>query len=156
MCPFSSFSFAMTCARATKGFGATPPYIPECKSVLAPRASTSVYTSPRRPTHNVGRSGAYISVSETRAKSAFNFSGFSRTYFAIDSPPTSSSPSTSRRILMGSLPAPLFINDSSAFRCMNICPLSSTAPRAYRFWLRSVGSNGGVVHSFRGSGGCTS
>ena len=40
--PFSSFSFAMICARATKGFGAAPPYIPECRSVRAPRTSISV------------------------------------------------------------------------------------------------------------------
>ena len=40
--PLASFSCAMICASATNGFGAAPPYIPECRSVFAPRASISV------------------------------------------------------------------------------------------------------------------
>src|SRR5215831_12662725 len=49
--------------------------------------------SPRRPTHNVGKSGAKSSVSQTRAKSAFSLAFSLRIYAAMDSPPTSSSPS---------------------------------------------------------------
>ncbi len=59
---------------------------------------------PRSPTHRVGRPGANSSVSETSAKSAFSSGGFEATKFAIPSPPTSSSPSSSTRTFSGSLP----------------------------------------------------
>src|ERR1022692_2492252 len=54
--------------------------------------------------HSVGMPSAKSSVSETKATSAFNFSGFSATYLAMDSPPTSSSPSTRNFTLMGRVP----------------------------------------------------
>ena len=62
------------------GLGAAPPYIPECRSCAAARASGSVYTSPRRPVVMVGSSGANISVSHTSAASHFRRSGCVSTF----------------------------------------------------------------------------
>src|SRR6058998_3957661 len=45
---------------------------------------------------------------------------------------------------------------SIALSRQNTWPLSSAAPRANSLPSRTVGSNGGVVHSSSGSGGCTS
>ena len=69
--------------------------------------------------------------------------------------PTSSSPSITYLRFRGSRPAVL-IQPSALLMCVNICPLSSVAPRAYRLPSRMVGSKGGEIHSPSGSGGCTS
>src|ERR1035437_2447473 len=53
---------------------------------------------------SVGMPSAYMAVSDTRATSAASLSGFSATYFAMEEPPISSSPSTRKRMLTGSVP----------------------------------------------------
>src|ERR1035437_7832193 len=53
---------------------------------------------------SVGMLSAYMAVSDTRATSAASLSGFSATYFAMEEPPISSSPSTRKRMWTGSVP----------------------------------------------------
>jgi len=58
-----------------------------------------------------------------------------------------------RKLTGGRVPVPFA---SIALSRQNTWPLSSAAPRANILPSRTVGSNGGVVHSSSGSGGCTS
>ena len=79
--------------------------------------------------HSVGMPSAYMAVSDTRATSARSLPGFSATYFAIDAPPTSSSPSTRNFTFTGRVPL-TWRSASMALMWMYICPLSSEEPRA--------------------------
>ena len=81
---------------------------------------------PRRPTVTVGTSGSSPPASKTIAASAPRSSA--RSQRATDSPPTSSSPSTSTRTFTGSAPS----RASAQATCSSgrKLPLSSDAPRA--------------------------
>ena len=79
----------------------------------------------------------------------------SRTYFSMDSPPDSSSPSTRNLTLTGSAPRSRR-SAATALTWAYDCPLSSVAPRATSLSPSTVGSNGGLRQSSIGSAGCTS
>ena len=72
----------------------------------------------------------------------------------IEWPPVSSSPSQAKRTLIGSFPSARSCDAAS--RSIQSWPLSSATPRAYSHSSRTVGSNGSVVQSSSGVGGCTS
>ena len=71
---------------------------------------------PRSPTHNVGRSGANISVSQITAASAFSRAGFEATYRSTCSPPVSSSPSIRNFTFTGSRPEVFSIPSTALMR----------------------------------------
>src|SRR5436189_205951 len=87
-----------------------------------------------------------MSTASARVRSGSRRSRSNRTRL-----PYSSSPSMRNWKFTGGRPAA-----SIAFNRQKTCPLSSAAPRANSLPSRTLGWNGGVVHSSSGSGGWTS
>ena len=73
--------------------------------------------------------GEQLRVGDQR-EVGFQLAGLLRTYSAIASPPTSSSPSNMNSHVDRQLAAAALKSDSNAFTCIQSWPLSSTAPRA--------------------------
>lgn len=98
-------------------------------------------------------------VSEITHTSAFNSSALASRKGSRFSDALSSSPSMSTETRTGSRPCTAFQAASASSQVMS-WPLSSTAPRATTRgpcgpWTMR-GSKGGLSHSRKGSGGCTS
>ena len=126
--PFASFSLPMISTSAKSGFGAAPPYMPECRSVIAPwlrvrckpvragrrtewedRAQT---VRCRRPARNRPSVVALLRMYSHGFAADF--------FFAFEDD----------LHVDGQLAAVGLEEDSKAFTCIQSWPLSSTAPRA--------------------------
>ena len=129
MDPSGLCSEATSSAMACAGFGAMPPYSPECRSREGPDRRTVKWLTPRNPATIAGRRPAAAPVSQTARMSAARRLRIVGASAISASLPDSSCPS-STTFSVGTGLSPADERESRMpQRKAKDCPLSSCAPR---------------------------